>query len=344
MKHHFLGTFVGLMLSGLLTFPLVNLAEEVKLTKKADMPTPRCCLSTSVVNGKIYAIGGSYPWGVPIPIVEEYDPVSDTWTKKADMPTARMNLSTCVVNGKIYAIGGYIRRDSAISIVEEYDPATDTWTKKEDMPTARSNFSTNAVDGKIYAIGGWGNWGNAIHLSAVEEYDPVKNRWRERKDMPVGRYSFSASVVNGKIYVIGGSRGGGVMPPLLRLSTVEEYSPLGNIWREKKKMPISGTVYTNTIDEKIYVIGFSVRPMPVVKVMEYDPVSEKKKKKAEIPWLRWIWRWGFSTSVVNEKIYVIGGGIQGDEMVSTVEEFDIGLFLEAREKLSSLWGKIKVKD
>lgn len=41
--------------------------ETDKWEKKADMPTPRDALSASVVNGKIYAIGGH---GV---IVEEYD-------------------------------------------------------------------------------------------------------------------------------------------------------------------------------------------------------------------------------------------------------------------------------
>ena len=73
------------------------------------MPTAREWLSTSVVNGKIYAIGGcernpARAW--VISTVEEYDPATDTWKKKADMPTARGLLSTSVVNGKIYAIGG----------------------------------------------------------------------------------------------------------------------------------------------------------------------------------------------------------------------------------------------
>jgi hypothetical protein len=115
-------------------------------------------LSTSVVNGKIYAIGG---WcdGAFHSTVEEYDPATDTWTKKADMPTARQWLSTSVVDGKIYAIGG-----KTLSTVEEYDPATDTWMKKADMPTARLGLSTSVVNGRIYAIGASGG-------SVVEEYD-----------------------------------------------------------------------------------------------------------------------------------------------------------------------------
>jgi hypothetical protein len=63
------------MLIGLLGLASISLAVEDTWTTKADMPTARMFLSTSTVNGKIYAIGGSfagYPW-VPAPTVEEYD-------------------------------------------------------------------------------------------------------------------------------------------------------------------------------------------------------------------------------------------------------------------------------
>ena len=71
----------GLMLT-LLSFPSISLADADTWTKKADMPTARAGLSTSVVSGKIYAIGGEGG------TVEEYNPVTDTWTKKTRMPTA----------------------------------------------------------------------------------------------------------------------------------------------------------------------------------------------------------------------------------------------------------------
>ena len=44
--------------------------------RKADMPTARYGLSTCVVNGKIYAIGGSvalFGFGQPLSTVEVYD-------------------------------------------------------------------------------------------------------------------------------------------------------------------------------------------------------------------------------------------------------------------------------
>ena len=101
--------------------PFLSTVEEYdpvkdKWTKMADMPTPRAMLSTSVVNGKIYAFGGTnQKLGVndfpTLPTVEEYDPAKDKWTKKGDMPIARGGCSAGVVSGKIYLIGGGNRQN-----------------------------------------------------------------------------------------------------------------------------------------------------------------------------------------------------------------------------------------
>ncbi|TET99514.1 MAG: galactose oxidase, partial [Anaerolineales bacterium] len=122
---------ITFVLVGLVTVIVLTSAASARAatwTQKADMPTARWGLSISMVDGKIYAIGGIGSFKK----VEEYDPATDTWTEKADMPTRRIFIATSVVNGRIYAIGG---GSTPISLkkVEEYDPATDTWTEKADM-------------------------------------------------------------------------------------------------------------------------------------------------------------------------------------------------------------------
>ncbi len=98
-------------------------------TQKADMPTARNAVRTSVVDGKIYAIGALQ--GVGLSKVEAYDPASDTWTEKAAMPTPRTFIDPRVVDGKIYLLGGEaFWHGPILATVEAYDPETDTWTKK----------------------------------------------------------------------------------------------------------------------------------------------------------------------------------------------------------------------
>ncbi len=143
-------------------------------TKKADMPTARGLASTSVVNGKIYVVGGVTTDAWPaFSTVEEYDPVTDTWTKKADMP-APSTSSTSVVDGKIYAFGGVDRRGGdPLSTLFQYDPATDTWAAKDDMTVRMSGMGTSVVDGRIYVIGGTSaGFPYTPGLSTVWEYDP----------------------------------------------------------------------------------------------------------------------------------------------------------------------------
>ena len=109
----------------------INMAAEETWTTKSPMPTATSLHSVSVVDGKIYVIGGTdnlFGWADYWSTVLVYDPATDTWTRKTDMPTGRARFSTSLVDGKIYAIGGSPHRDAEVAAVEVYDPATDTWT------------------------------------------------------------------------------------------------------------------------------------------------------------------------------------------------------------------------
>ena len=288
---------------------------------KADMPTSRFGLTTSVVDGKIYAIGGGKtPYGIYLSTLEVYDPMTDTWTTKADMPTARAFVSTSVVNGKIYVIGGAPRGETDTPTVEEYDPETDTWTKKADMPTGRCFLSTSVVDRKIYAIGGQIYPENS-NVRSVEVYDPATDTWTRKADMPTARSMAAASVVDGKIYAIGGLTGNLSGPGLL---TVEEYDPATDTWTRKANMPTGRKgLSTSVVNGRIYAIGgFTGMSTTFSTVEEYDPATDTWTKKADMPTAR-----GFSpTSVVNGIIYSIGGSDKcwPWAATSTVEVYEIG--------------------
>jgi N-acetylneuraminic acid mutarotase len=150
-----------------------------KWTPKAPMPTERCWFSASVVDGKIYAIGGTLVTKEPISTVEVYDPETDTWTTKTPMPTPRMGHAASVIDGIIYVFGGGVEHGSpgGYSVVEAYDPATDTWTRKADIPVPRSSFSTGVLGGNVYVIGGIPDFTNP-HLTGertVYEYNPSRD-------------------------------------------------------------------------------------------------------------------------------------------------------------------------
>ena len=256
-------------------------------TKKADIPTARDTMAVSVVNGKLYVIGGAFGCDEPTPLVEAYDPLTDKWTKKANMPVAKLGSSASVVDGKIYIIGGAIGPGqdcmwwSGVSTVEEYDPVTDKWTSKSNMPTARAFLSTSAVNGKIYAFGGFSNG----LFSTVEEYDPITDKWTKKKDMPTKRCNFASATVNGRIYAIGGEAGDFT-------SILEEYDPIKDEWTKKANMPTARSkIACSAVNGKLYVIGGYTDKSPALSVVEaydtgFSDVTTSVKAEGKMP-LTW---------------------------------------------------------
>jgi N-acetylneuraminic acid mutarotase len=296
-------TLCGLTLTGILSIVSIAPAKVGTWTRKADMPTARGYLSTAVVNGKIYAIGGAFGATTGCSVVEEYDPSTDTWTQKSNLPVPRSGLSASVVNGKVYAIGGATSPLGAMcSNVFSYDPTTNIWEQKADMPTARIVLSTSVVNGKIYAIGGAPTGGNSA-LNTVEAYDPTTDKWTRKSAMPTARGFLSTSVVDDKIYAIGGasSKFGPV------LYSVEEYDPVTDTWATRADMPTArGWFSTSTVAGRIYAVGgasaaATLQNLSVVE--EYDPVTDTWIPSLNMPTARRI----FSTSAVDGKIYAIGG-------------------------------------
>lgn len=134
-------------------------------------------MTTAVVNGLIYAIGGWGGWP-ELAYIQIYDPSSDTWTTSVppslgtiiqgtvsqplpDMPTPRDDFGFGVVNGIIYAIAGdtnlfndYNRTSCCTSAVEAYNPVTNTWSTVTNALTVRDDFAASVVDSKIYAMAG----------------------------------------------------------------------------------------------------------------------------------------------------------------------------------------------
>ena len=219
-----------------------------KWSNRKGMGIARFDISTSAVNGKIYAIAGSVQAGWWRKHVEAYNPITDTWEKRSDMPVIKQSYSTSVVDGKIYLIGWSNDNHS----VYAYDPVADVWEQKSDMPNIREGFSTSVVNGVIYMIGGR-TWDPEKYLRTVDAYNPATDTWEGRTEMPTPRCYLSTSTVDGIIFAMGGqgiARQGH--------QTVEAYDPVTDTWEQRADMPDSRADFsTNVVDGKIYAFSGS---------------------------------------------------------------------------------------
>ena len=277
------------------------------------------------------------------------DAGANEWRIISELPTQRGEFATAVVDGKIYLIGGTpfenlrgVERENepgiwrgpfGMSLVEVYDPETNTWQRVADIPTARSEPLTAVVEGNIYVLAGYvgkDNKGvNLKNLDVVEMYDPQTDIWVRKQDMPIPRTQFGIGVVAGKIYAIGGYVRFRDRKPgePWRVNLVEVYNPATDTWAKRSDMPTRRDGFgTGVVRETIYAIGGSGWPHdgqggPALATIEaYHPKTNRWQKKPDMLNLRWV----FSTIVIDEKIYLIGGtDLQaGGDRLAPVEAFD----------------------
>ncbi len=104
---------------GVAYLPLLEVYDTAtnRWAPAADLPTPRSVLSSSVIDGRVYVMGGSVSGPASsaqealrtlriLSVVEVYDPASGRWTRGRDLATPRGWFSTSTVNGKVYVVGG----------------------------------------------------------------------------------------------------------------------------------------------------------------------------------------------------------------------------------------------
>jgi N-acetylneuraminic acid mutarotase len=263
---------IALMALCLFSAELVHAAEAlVENTWKtlSPMPTARAFLGVVATNGKIYAIGGNNGSG-DLPLIEMYDPGTDSWTIKTPIMAGSGANAAAVLNGKIYAIGetastGYPHDYYPANNV--YDPATNNWETKTAMPQIVIGASAAVVGNKIYVIGGNLNFA----------YDPSTDSWTTRSPPPAAVTFYACAVVNDKIYAIGGTS-----------STLTQiYNPETDTWTNGTAPPIGGYVTGNAkgyvtgaattgvyAPKRIYVMGGGNWIFPSNLNLIYDPETD----------------------------------------------------------------------
>src|SRR5207245_2632047 len=118
---------------------------------------PRTGHTASVVNGKIYVIGGSTIGNSFATGVDIFDPSANTWSSPitSGLFTPRHNLTSCVLQGQIIVMGGW-GETGWLNTVEVFDPVKNVWYTPllTGTFTPRALATSTLVGGSIYVIGG----------------------------------------------------------------------------------------------------------------------------------------------------------------------------------------------
>jgi N-acetylneuraminic acid mutarotase len=260
--------------------------------------------------------------GTDFPVVEAYDPATNTWTPKANVPFAADHPNVAATADKIYILGETGNTNSA-----EYDPVANAWTMKAPIPTQRAAAAIAAIGTKIYVAGGamgsnGASFGPTVRDFAV--YDTVADSWQTLDPMPApGRNHMPGVAANGIFYVIGG-RTNGPMDGLQ--SRVDAYDPVARTWTMKAPMPVArGGCMGGLVNGQIIVVGGegNARDLNINGVFPdtdgYDPVTDTWRVYAPMRTPRH----GTGAAGVGGKLYVPGGATAqgGGTAVAILEAF-----------------------
>jgi hypothetical protein len=262
---------------------------------KEPMPVLRKSFATAVVNEKIYLIGGCDIYDVPLPLVEEYDPVDNTWIRRADLPTPRQSLGAAVYNNMIYTFGGNSNR------VEAYDPAYNSWTSKADAPFVMETTYAQTFNNKIY-----------INSDGIKVYDPAGDTWT-RPDFPSG----NPTLIGGQLYFIRGSHDLNATEDSVR---IWRYDPAGD-----SCISVSGFIAPyvpcsyglSPGDNGLYILGGYLKGWYSKCVYKFDPFAGTIHLRSDMQTARS----HIKTAFTNNRIYAFGG--LNVVWLPTVEEYHL---------------------
>jgi len=291
-----------------------NMSVEIPVSwvPKAPMINSRDAVSLCVLNGKIYAIGGSSALGA-IGKIEEYDTATDTWKEKSVNIGLHRTVAAVTVGSKIYILTD---SSSSIMMLTAYDPATDSLYPKSAISSGIFWFGMGTANGKIYVIGGASgssNFSNTSYSSgeitatssasfisnSTFEYDTSDDTWREKAPIPVARSHIAIASMNGKIFAIGGHDAN------LIYSRVDVFDPALNTWSEVSPLPSWRWGSTAiTLNGCIFVIG-GVNSGTYVSnsIFEYDPVGDSWSTRTPLS----VVRLNLGACPLNTAMFIGGG-------------------------------------
>jgi N-acetylneuraminic acid mutarotase len=308
--------FLFLLLPSLI-FNVASATTESYWSNGAPMPTARSEVTSAVLDGKIYVVGGFENGHSTTSVVEVYDPVANEWTTVAPLPQPLDHTAAAAFDGKLYVVGGgYLDRDSLSDRLFIYNPTSDNWTEGANLPNARGAMTANFINGVLYVVGGVDSQKT---LSSILAHNISSNTWSEKAPMPTTeREHLTSAVVDGKLYVMGGRTNG----MSANVDTNEVYDPKTDRWTVLEPMPSKrGGLASAFVNGSIYVFGGEQPSGTFSNNEKYDPANNKWTVEAPMPTARH----GLAAASIGDRIFVIGGGPHpGGSAVGLNEIFHVG--------------------
>jgi N-acetylneuraminic acid mutarotase len=275
-----------------------------------DAPTPRLMMAWTVLNDKIWLMGGLH-MGVVLPTVESYDPHAGTWQTGPPLPIPLHHAAAATYRGEVVVIGG-ASDNLADASNKVFALRGNSWVELPALTHARAAPAAAVVGDKLVVVGGQ----NAKQLvPQTEVFDG--NSWTDAANMPTPREHLAAVSDGSYVYTVGGR----FLSADKNSAAFERFDPQSGTWTKLVDMPTPRGSYGATfIDGRVVAVG-GEEPTQVLAVVEmYDIADGKWSTLTPMPTARH----GEAVATVGNTVYVIGGADRPSHEggTATVEALD----------------------
>ncbi|MDR2203097.1 MAG: hypothetical protein LBE76_02105 [Nitrososphaerota archaeon] len=330
----FIPILLFIIIIGLFTavFSFVSAQKLVEdsWTTKTPLNEARYNMGTVVVDGKIYAIGGSNG-DRQVGTNERYDPKTDTWTTLTPIPKIGFTNLVAYQN-KIYCIGStFNNANNTYLWVEVYDIATDSWDSKSSTLFNQLGIAQACVvDGKIYVAARlsdgslyvFDNYKVDMHM-----YDPTTDTWTTKTGI------YEKQMIISDLFVLDNKIAAILLPDQTNQASqgkILTYDPNTDKWQEKATTKQSMPMGTIGVTKGIYApqkIYFFLNYNDI-SIQVYDFASDTLTSVADMKTLDGVnirgSRSGFSVVNVDDVFYVIGGLTNYTAVAANIQYVPIG--------------------
>ena len=266
---------------------------------------------------------GSLP--SPSKLIEVFDIRSNSWRQlRLEMPSARTDCGLETIDDNVFLFGGKDGDFGVLNSTEALSLKTNKWNQRCPMNKSRSNFSTAVHKDKIYAIGG--NEGNGPGpTNTFECYDPKENSWTLLPNMTNAREGSTAVAYGNKIYAIGGfstpAEGHGGDWSIL--NSVEVFDIETQEWTFGPSMSIPRAGLTGVVyRQKIFALGGYDGDLPLLRSVECLDLTQPSPSWSSAADMI-TGRSYFSATVVDDRILVMGGEVEGHEDMESTNKAEV---------------------
>jgi len=207
--------------------------------RRAPMPTRRAGLAVTVLDGRIYAIGGANANGI-LKTVERYDPEHDQWeTTIPQLNRERWGFSAFTFNDAIIVIGG-LNSSGPLPFIEKYESGSQWHELNLRLFLPRGFYGSAATENSLFIIGGTSQPGPT---PLVEIFNLRENKLTDARSFALTypREKFTCAVVDGRIYAFGGLSILGQQPP----ESNEEHDVVTGLTENTPLLPSKVSLHQN---------------------------------------------------------------------------------------------------